>query len=107
MLPVGLEPTTYRLRAGCSAIELWALNKVPPGGLEPPTYSLEGSCSIQLSYRGMMFMSGGADSNRRPSRWQRDILPLNYRRLCAASRNRTNIWRSSGVRRDQLGYRSL
>lgn len=47
---VGLEPTTYRLRSDCSAIELHRQK------------------------------SGEPDSNRRPSAWEADVLPLNYRR---------------------------
>lgn len=29
-LPTGLEPVTYRLQGGCSAVELW--ERVPAGG---------------------------------------------------------------------------
>ena len=54
--PVGLEPTTYRLTAGRSAIELWRkMNKellhscsssvAPQVGLEPTTLRLTAECS--------------------------------------------------------------
>ena len=74
----------------------------PPGGLEPPTYSLEGSCSILLSYEGMWAGDGG---------WTRDLLVGNetlYHWATPAKSaegvSRTHIWRSSGARRDHLGY---
>lgn len=38
--------------------------------------------------------SGGPDSNRRPTRWQRVILPLNYRR---ASHYCTRFVRTRGI----------
>lgn len=104
MIPGGLEPPTYRLRAGCSTIELRDRDVVTQGGLEPPTYSLEGNCSIRLSYWALAHStyaqghpelvegwSGGPDLNRRPSRWQRDVLPAELPPLGAEERNRTPI----------------
>lgn len=49
-------------------------------------------------------VSGRAESNCRTLPWQGSIVPLNYARLCAESRNRTRITCSSDKRLDQLGY---
>lgn len=33
--PVGLEPTTFRLTADCSTVELWVNNMAEGKGIEP------------------------------------------------------------------------
>ena len=54
-------------------------------GADLCAYSLPGTIKPEPSRKSE---SGGADLNRRPSPWQGDILPLNYRReyLCEQSR---------------------
>ncbi len=58
--PVGLEPTTSRLTAARSTIELWG-NEAPQVGIEPTTFCAcpsdtlreQTDANYQLSYRGI------------------------------------------------------
>ena len=73
--------------------------------VSPPAQKYNGTastCSATSAH-----LSGGPDLNRRPSPWQGDILPLNYRRLCAEGQNRTDITCFSDRHRDHLGYLGL
>ena len=51
--------------------------------------------------------SGGADSNRRPSRWQRDILPLNYHRENTFNPEIQNYYANSLQKREFLDHSHL
>lgn len=50
---VGFEPTTVRLTAESSAVELQGNIMAPPAGLEPTTVRVETDLSIQLRYGGI------------------------------------------------------
>ena len=70
----GFEPSTVRVWTVCSS-QLSYLGMVEISGIEPLTYAVQVRRSPKLSYIPLMIWSGKRGSNSRHSAWKADALP--------------------------------
>jgi hypothetical protein len=112
--PCGFESRPRHIRDEKFILSL--SKEVPPSA---PLQTWLAKFDFALEENLLDFLSDGRDLNPRPSPWQGDVLPLNYRRIfsilfqsrcyvkhdfCAETRSCTQITRFSDARLDYLGH---